>query len=171
MHRADSLEKILMLGKIEGRRRKEQQRMRCLDGIINSVDMSLNKLWEIVKDGETWRALVHGFTKSQNDWVTEQTTVYQSRFCQLPHSFKNYVIIEKSYSLLKTWNIKVLLKIVAFTYERFQEMHFTWILDWLILKLLILVWIRCIVSIFKDNEIFNICLRWLGQWSPKMCTF
>ena len=67
MHRADSLEKILMLGKIEGRRRKEQQRMRCLDGIINSVDMSLNKLWEIVKDGETWHALVHGFTKSQND--------------------------------------------------------------------------------------------------------
>ena len=65
MQRADSLEKTLMLGKIESKRRRGQQSMRWLDSIIDSMDMSLSKFWEIVKDRETWRATVHGVTKSQ----------------------------------------------------------------------------------------------------------
>ena len=70
----NSLEKILVLGKIEGRRRRGQQRMRCLDGITDSVDMNLGKLWEMVRDREAWYAVIHGIEKSWiwfGDWMTD----------------------------------------------------------------------------------------------------
>ena len=121
MRKADSLEKALMLGKIEGRRRRGRQRMRWLDGISGLTDMSLSKLRELVVDRESWRAVIHGSQRVSHDWMTELNWMVQNYII-----YFNYIHIVKYISIIlnKYKSLTLSLSFFANNFETREDLFF-----------------------------------------------
>ena len=116
MGRADSLETTLLLGRIEGRRRRGQQRLRWLDDITDSMDMSLSKLQKTVMDREAWRAALHGIAKHRQDLVTEQQPQWVFHGCLFTYStsLHFHVIVWNLHSTGYNWTLKIIINFLTF---------------------------------------------------------
>ena len=125
IQRADSLEKTLMLGKIEGRKKRGRQRMRWLAGITDSMHMSLSKLWDMVKDREAWCAAVHRVQRIGHDWVTEQQQFLL--ICEIHLSCSIYKLFTSLYSFVVSNCMDIPQHVYLFTsWRTFGQEHMRW---------------------------------------------